>query len=67
MLNGSYMDRAQVSGKTFGTFFSNIAGITASLCGVPPLASAKKMLSRLSSLFIACTDFGTRYSLSSTI
>jgi hypothetical protein len=34
-------------------------GRTASICGVPPLNSDKKMLSRFTSLFIACTAFGT--------
>jgi hypothetical protein len=43
LLSCSYIERAQVSGKTFGAPFSIMAGSTVSLCGVPPLASAKKM------------------------
>src|SRR5215472_15927476 len=65
LLSGSYIDRAQVSGKTLGTPFSSIIGSTASICGVPPLLIDRKMLSRFTSLFIACTALGTRYSMSS--
>src|ERR1700729_4279347 len=61
------MDRAQVSGNTLGTCFSIIIGRTASICGVPPLLIERKMLSRLTSLFMACTALGTRYSMSSTM
>ena len=49
------------------TPFSIIIGNTASICGVPPLNSDRKMLSRFTSLFIACTAFGTMYSMSSAI
>ena len=66
-MNGSYIERAQVVGNTFGTFFSIIDGITASFIGVPPFPTPKKMLSRFSSLFIACTALGTVYSMSSTM
>ena len=40
-LKGSYIERAQVSGKTF-VLFSNMDCITASLCGVPPMADGKE-------------------------
>jgi hypothetical protein len=44
-LNGRYIERAQVNGNTLGTCFSTIIGRTASICGVPPLLIARKMLS----------------------
>ena len=66
-LNGSYIDRAAVSGNMFGTPFSNCAGMLALFIGVPPSSRAMKILSWLSSLFIACTARGTWYWLSSTM
>jgi hypothetical protein len=65
--NGSYIERAGLSGSSFGTPFSIAIGQVALFIGVPPSSMVKNTLSLFSSLLIACTARGTWYWLSSTM
>ena len=50
----------------FGTPLASCSGMVALFIGVPPFATMMNTLSRLISLFAACTARGTWYCMSST-